>query len=205
FSGTGTAVGMVLAAIGRATRAAIAVTASGGESLRLNGPLAASLTPGRWVAAGQIGPFAAYLDPGVGGPVWTTGGPAQVSVLASSPWTGSTRVTVRSQGPVSLVRSAADIPGWQITVRTAGHPVSEPLERLGLVQRVPLPAGNSVVTFTYHPPGLALGWLLAAAGTVLLAALAGCDRRAAKTARADQAGAGQGQRVPGAGRASVSK
>lgn len=103
-----------------------------------------------------------------------SGMPARL--LDWSPWTGSASVLVSAARPGTLVRSVADIPGWQATERPAGalaadaHPVT--IRRHGLVQAVQVPAGRTIVSFDYRPPGWPAAKTASLAGVAAAIALA---------------------------------
>jgi hypothetical protein len=96
-------------------------------------------------------------------------------------WSSREAVAARCGGPASLLRLELDLPGWTATVD--GHSV--PIRSAdGGFMSVPVPAGNSTVTFAYLPPhedlGLAAGvagFLLAVGWPVLC-----CRRRRAQPA-----------------------
>jgi hypothetical protein len=78
---------------------------------------------------------------------------------------GDTRVEARSEGPGLLVLNDGFAPGWSASVD--GSPV--PIVRAnGLVRGVWLESGTHLVRFRYRTPGLAAGWAIALAGTVML-------------------------------------
>lgn len=62
------------------------------------------------------------------------------------------------------MRSVADIPGWSATDSHDGRTTAVALRRDGLVQSFAVPAGTSLVTFRYNPPGLHTGIVTSAAG-----------------------------------------
>jgi hypothetical protein len=149
-----------------------------------------------WVPAGRVGPFLAFLDPHPAPPYAVRSSsrrsvsPSVVHVLSSSPLTGAASVKVVSPVSATLTRSVADIPGWHVTVRHAGR-VSSPAVRLaGLVQSVRIPAGASVVSFSYVPPGWRAALLSATGGALVVAGLAmgglGGRRRRRRRAKAQR-------------------
>jgi hypothetical protein len=150
--------------------------------------LARALEGVGWVAVGRVGGFLGFRSHVSALPF----GGSPVQVLSSSPWTGAATVLVSAAGPTTLVRSMAAIPGWQATERPAGSHSGTarlvPVRPDGLVQSVRAPAGRTVVTFSYVPPGWheaqwaalagALGCLLLAGlGAVPVAGLASRSRR----------------------------
>jgi hypothetical protein len=201
--------GVVLAASrGGPAELSVSVSPVGGSAFSPTGPLAAYVTPPHWKVAGTIGAYLWLSDTRAFGPL-TAFSPsgarrveARIRVLASSPWTPTETVEVDTPQRVLLIRGVADLPGWQVTVVTAGRAEPATLRRLGVVQAVELPAGRSVVTFTYDPPGLTLGSALAAAGCALSLALLALDllivrRRRDRPAARRVAGAAAERPAPG--------
>ncbi|WCO68224.1 YfhO family protein [Iamia majanohamensis] len=87
----------------------------------------------------------------------------------------SADVTVTAERPALLVISEAWSRGWSATVDGEPAPV---VRADGVVQGIPVPAGRSVVTLTYRPPGLRLGtWISAATAASLLLGLLVDGRR----------------------------
>ncbi len=160
---------------------AVTVTPVGRAAFSPTGPLAAVVTPPHWRLAGSIGPYLWLVDTRAFGPFATlspTGHgsvAAHVRIVSSSPWTPTETVEVATTRAVLLVRSVAALPGWRATISTRGRVRPAVLRRFGLVQAVELPAGTSIVTFRYDPPGFALGAGLTAAGSALVAALVAVD------------------------------
>jgi hypothetical protein len=82
-------------------------------------------------------------------------------------------VTVTANRPGLLVLSQAWSQGWQATVRGR----SVPAVRVdGLVQGVPVPAGRSLVRFSYHAPGLRPGLLVSVATAAAFLAAGAIER-----------------------------
>jgi len=162
-------------------------------AFRLSGSLVDAVTAPQWHPSGTIGPFGTYQNAspsGAGFLVTGTAGkaaPGSVHVLASTAG-GSTTLEIRSTEPALLVRSEVDSSGWIATfrhvsaTRSGSHPVAragpvdpalgtaEAVGTWGVLQAVHVPAGTSVVTFTYRPRADELaagasvvGWLLVAA------------------------------------------
>lgn len=73
-------------------------------------------------------------------------------------------VAAQCAGPAVLTRLEAFYPGWR--ARVNGRDVA-PAETGGIFQAVPLPAGRSLVTFTYRPAGTRLSVGLALAALLL--------------------------------------
>src|ERR1039458_4156021 len=106
---------------------------------------------------------------------------SSAEVLTSSRFFGSANVTastantstieVRTPRAGLLAWSTAWDPGWRAEVTPAnGGARSVPVERNGLVLAVAVPAGSSVVRFTYQPVGFRDGALVSLA-TLALAAV----------------------------------
>ena len=145
------------------TITSVLVTTRSGSAYSLDGPLSADLTAPHWVAAGTIGPFAAYINRRASGSFWLSGwtGDAKsgfkVRVIASSPWTATETVAVTSAAAATVVRSVADIPGWSATSDHDGRAEAIALHRDGLVQSFDVTRGTTLITFRYAPPGLKAG------------------------------------------------
>ena len=163
----------------------VAVSTSAGRNYLLAGPLANEVEPGQWTDAGVASNFAvfradyepeaAWLQPadslGSASPdaQSTTGVTAAAQVESSSP--NTTTIATRSTGPALLVWSTAWDSGWRAEVVSAGG--DEPLEvrRVGLVQGVEVPGGQSLVRFYYEPEDIGLGSAISAVtfGVLLVA------------------------------------
>lgn len=151
--------------------ASVSLGVRGGASYQLDGALAAFLTGPHWVAAGHIGPYAVFADTRARGEfsVAVPDGPrVEVTVLSSSRFTPTETVRVVAGGPVSLDRAVADIPGWSASESDGGHSHAVALRRAGLVQSFSVPAGTTVVTFSYQPPGLRAGAVASLCGLVAI-------------------------------------
>ena len=153
--------------------ASVVVTASSGSSYDLDGPLSADLTPPHWVPDGTVGPFAAFSNNRAAGMFRLAGGTGdrrdlKVRVLSASPWTATETVAITSSAPATVVRSVADIPGWNATSDQHGRPETIALHRDGLVQSFAVPRGTTLVTFTYSPPGLAAGLVASGSGLAVM-------------------------------------
>jgi len=93
-----------------------------------------------------------------------TGRPGTAGQVVEEHWTDQqVSADVGDTRPGLLIVSQAWFPGWRATVDGRPTPV---VRADGLLQGVPVPAGNHHVTISYHPPGLRWGALL----TVLTAA-----------------------------------
>ena len=157
------------------------MTTAKGAVFSPTGLLSADVTPPHWRITGSIGAYQLLTDTRAFGPL-TAFSPsgekrvaAAIRVVSSSPWTPTETVAVDAAHPILLVRSVADLPGWHATVTEGGRVVPATLQRHGVVQAVELPAGRSLVTFEYSPPGLRTALALAAVGCALLVALLVAD------------------------------
>jgi hypothetical protein len=74
---------------------------------------------------------------------------------------GISAVVARCQRPATLVRNELDLPGWTATVNGAPSRI---LRVDGGVTGIRLPAGTSVVVFSYLPPGFAAAMALFSLG-----------------------------------------
>jgi hypothetical protein len=179
FGRAGTSIGVVTTdPLGRAVKLdSVRVTTRSGISYRLDGALAAGLTGPHWVPSGTIGPFIAFTNLRAAGPLSLAPGSGKAGtqlrfrVLQSSPWTPTETVSFTSTAPTKVLRSVAAIPGWSATEVLGGQARPVRLLRSGLVQSFAIPAGTTVVTFTYDPPGLRLGLYASGVGLAALLAL----------------------------------
>lgn len=191
FAGSPAAGGLVLpAADGLPASVRVAVRAADGATFSPTGPLAAAASGPHWRLDGTIGPYAVLLDTRAGGrfsflPVGPGPAPrAAARVVASSPYSPTEQVSVRSDRAALLVRSEAALPGWRALVTAGGRTRTVPIRRIGLIQEVDVPAGHSEVTFTYTAPGLTLGLWLAAVGCAGIVALLAMGLRRSRRAHA---------------------
>jgi hypothetical protein len=136
-----------------------------------SGPLAAAVGAGGWVEVEGVGGFSALVNHAAAAPYRLSTAGGSLQLLTNDPWTGSATVRVSSPAATSLVRSVADVPGWHASVLHSGRLTAVPVEQDGLVLRVDLAAGTSVVTFDYVAPGWRSGQLLALAGALACAGL----------------------------------
>ena len=170
----------------------VGVTTGAGRNYLLAGPLADEVEPGQWTQAGTASDFtvfrsvdppqAAWLQPaGSGGsaspeqnaqssPGVQPAQGAQVAQVVSSSQDSAT-IATRTTAPALLVWSTAWDPGWHAEI--VGHDGDKPLQvrRVGLVQGVEVPAGSTLVRFSYEPQGIATGYAISAAtlGALVLA------------------------------------
>jgi hypothetical protein len=165
------------------------------RSYEVNGSLEIELTPLSWTSVGKADDFAVFRTIEAPEPAWVqrigseAGGPrlgAAVHVVAQSDDTAT--IEVSTKAPALLVRSMAWDPGWRAEI-ASGPGASDDLrgtgpangalagaaastvQRLGLVQAVRIPAGMSVVRFSYEPQGFSMGLALSSA-SVAASALA---------------------------------
>jgi len=149
-----------------------------GRVMVADGQLQNALVPPRWAYAGSAGPFAVFADRLASPPLRLAALPgrslsgASVRRLAG-PVTAPTAAAVRSAHGVSVIRSVAAIPGWSATWQPRRSPaVALTVRRAGLVQVVAVPAGQGVLTWSYVPPGFALGLVISLVAATLVAILA---------------------------------
>jgi hypothetical protein len=156
-----------------------AATPSGTSSRRVDPALQAALAGPRWRRSGTVGDFLVFTNTRARGRAWLRpvsaspgGAPGgTVSVRHVGAQDDETDV-VQSRLPVRLVRSVAYADGWTAELRTAGGAVrSVPARRLGLVQSVMVPAGVTIVSWTYHAPGLRVGLVLTLLAIAFLVAV----------------------------------
>ncbi len=170
--------GIVLQASGAAGAGAAVVRTEGQGTYRVDGSLRDDVAPGRWRFDGTIGPFSVFTE-SVAGMAWVQGAAGgSAHVVSSTPW-GAVTVRVHTPRPATLVRSEEFTTGWRATVRPvvpagsaqpgAGRAVT--VKRHGLVQAVAVPAGTSLVSFSYSPHRVDEGVGASAAGVLALLAL----------------------------------
>ena len=160
---------------------------SGTVRYALNGLLQGLLEPPHWAYDGHIGPLVLYRDARARGGAWLEAPAAalptappvagSVSIPPVAAWEDPVTV-VESPRPALLVRSEQYSPGWSVTLQpvspsgTLGPPSSRPVEQVGLLQGVEMPAGRYRLTWHYHSARVEVGLVLAAAGWMACAALA---------------------------------
>jgi hypothetical protein len=161
----------------------VGVTTNAGRNYLLAGPLADEVEPGQWTQVGKASDFtvfrsvdppqAAWLQPagsvGSASPPSGAQGAPSARVVSSSQ--DSATIATLTTSPSLLVWSTAWDPGWRAEI--AGHAGDKPLQvrRVGLVQGVEVPAGSTLVRFSYEPQGIATGYAISAAtmGALVLA------------------------------------
>ena len=185
--------------------ARVVVTTRSGASFGLDGALSAGLTAPHWVAAGYIGPFAVFTNQraiggfAAAGPTVGTKPGLRARVVRSSSWSPTETVAITSAVPATILRSVADIPGWRATEDHDGRTRDVVLHRAGLVQSFEVPAGSTLVTFAYDPPGLRTG--LAMAGTGVAGSLVLAIAALARSGRPSRSPGPGGPARPAADRA----
>jgi hypothetical protein len=158
--------------------------APGGNAAPVDPALQAALASPHWERAGNFGAYAAFTNMRAHGRPWllaTGKGAGATSDAASLPGgLGQVRVqqvgvqdeetdVVHTTVPARLVRSVAFGDGWRAELRAGDGSVrSVQVRRFGLVQAVDVPAGDTVVHWTYHPPGLTAGLAATLAASVVL-------------------------------------
>ncbi len=96
-------------------------------------------------------------------------------MVSSTPW-GDQTIRVVTARPATLVRSEQYATGWQATITTSARVGAKPVhhaaevQRHGLIEAVAVPAGTSLVHFTYRPHRVLEGFVISAAGFVALIA-----------------------------------
>jgi hypothetical protein len=158
------------------------VRTAGQGTYRLDGSLRDAVAPPRWRFAGMIGPFCTFTQAAAAGQAWIQGDAgAQVRVVSSTPW-GDQTMRVHTSRPATLVRSEQFATGWQATVtRTPTradprHVYGVTVRRHDLLQEVSVPAGTSLVHFTYRPHRVLEGFAASVLGVIALALLASWPR-----------------------------
>jgi hypothetical protein len=156
------------------TIGAAVLRTEGQGTYRVDGSLRDAVAPGRWRFAGMIGQFCIFTEASAAGRAWVEKGPSGAAhIVSSTPW-GDETIRVTTARPATLVRSEQFATGWQATVTTSpphGGPPSRhavPVRRQGLIQAVSVPAGTSLVHFTYRPHRVLEGFVASALGFTAL-------------------------------------
>ena len=173
---------VVLEAAGTGSSGTVEVGASvlrtaGQGTYRVDGSLRDMVTIPRWRFDGLIGRFAIFTQASAEGRAWVQGGPRRAArVVSSTPW-GDETIRVTTPRPATLIRSEQFATGWQATVTTVGphdrrttHHAAV-VRRQGLIQAVSVPAGTSLVHFTYRPHRVLEGFVISALGFIVLVGL----------------------------------
>jgi hypothetical protein len=177
---TRAASGIVLEASGTGAQAsspaqvgAAVVRTAGQGTYRVDGSLRDVVAPAQWRFVRTIGPFGVFLQPSAKGRAWVEGAAGTARVVTSTPW-GDDTIEVNAAAPATLVRSEQFATGWHATVTPAApgrHGQAAVVSRAGLLQSVRVPAGESLVRFTYRPHRAVEGLVASAAGVACLVAL----------------------------------
>lgn len=170
-----------------------------GRSYAVNGPLVNAVTPASWDYAGSADDFAAFRADYKPEQAWVqplgtyavaAHLPADVTILSQS--TDSATIAVNTPRASILLRSSGWDAGWHAEIvsgpaakellgirgalaqRSLPAAAGTPVLQVGLVQAVDIPAGLSVVRFSYTAEGFSKGLLLSAGtlAAVLLATIA---------------------------------
>ncbi len=156
---------------------AAVVRTAGQGTYRVDGALRDAVSSARWRYRGMIGPFSIFTQPSAAGRAWVEGrAKSTVHVVSSTPW-GDETVRVTTARPATLVRSEQFATGWQATVITAASRGAKALRhagavrRHGLIQAVAVPAGTSLVHFTYRPHRVLEGFVTSGLGFIALVGL----------------------------------
>lgn len=168
------AAGVVVANRGGSTAVVSIPTAQTVETGRvsLDGPLQYGVDGAHWVYTGTFGSFGVFRNTGARGWAWAAVPSHGTNVRAGPPSRdGGQQITVRATSPVTLDRSVAFASGWGASARplAGGAAHGFPVLQSGVVQRVQLPAGDYVVTFTYAPLTASIGIGLSAVTALALA------------------------------------
>ena len=151
--------------------------ASGPVRYELNGLLQGLLAAPHWRYAGHVGPLVLYRNTRARGPAWLEApgshvasahlAPGSVTSRPAAPWQDPVEV-VDAPSPVLLVRSEQYDPSWSVTIAPAGggQAIHRPVEQVGLIQGVELPAGRFIVTWRYSSPRAEIGILAGLGGIV---------------------------------------
>ncbi len=103
----------------------------------------------------------------------TTASAGSVTNIRTASW-GDAWVSVTLTKPGALERSEAYLPGWRATAVNAktGKTVELKVSRVGLIEKVDVPAGRWVIHFHYHAPYIEASVATTAASLVLLIGVA---------------------------------
>jgi hypothetical protein len=178
----------------------VAVTTDQDRAYLVSGVLADAVTPDLWTQVGSADDFTVFkasyspsqtwLEPsGSEGsvPFPPDGDDSQLgtaNVVSRSNQT--TTIEAHSSRPSLLVWSTAWDSGWHADVVRAGSDRPLRVERVGLAQGVEIPAGTSLIRFSYVPPGFAHAVLISlgtlAAAVLIVISVAFFRRRRQRTA-----------------------
>jgi hypothetical protein len=173
--------GVVLEASGSVPAApveigAVVLRTAGQGTYREDGALRDAVTSPRWRYRGRIGVFSLFTQAAAAGQAWVQGAArATAHVVSSTPW-GDQTIRVTTARPATLVRSEQFATGWQATVTSVpregkGVRQASQVRQHGLIQAVAVPAGTSLVHFTYRPHRVLEGFFASAGGFIVLVGL----------------------------------
>jgi hypothetical protein len=185
--------------------------AADGHAYAADGPLSFALSPASWTDTGGADHFAVFRTKYAPQQAWVQAPgtfaiadhlPASVDILSES--TTSATIAVHAHRSSILLRSSAWDAGWQAEIVSGPAAVSHvrgstlvgahatPVLQVGVVQAVDIPAGVSVVRFSYEAEGFSKGLkitVVTLAFSVLgMALVLAVERRRRARARAVPAG-----------------
>ena len=146
----------------------VSVKTTAGRSYLVSGVLADAVTPGGWTEAGTADDFTVFRATYEPSPAWVqAAGTGDEPVVGGVKSIGSARVVSSTEAgttvdsyattPALLVWNSAWESGWRATLVAKGRDQPLTVQRVGLIQGVEVPAGSTVVRFTYQAPGLSKG------------------------------------------------
>jgi hypothetical protein len=150
------------------------IVAADGSVSVADGQLQDALVPPHWEFAGFDGPFAIFANQRAQPPLRIQALPGRSVTGAwigpsSGPPAEPTAATVSSPHGARVVRAVAAISGWSATWHPRQGPATAlAVQRDGLVQAVDVPPGLGVLTWSYTPPGFAVGLALSLAAAALV-------------------------------------
>jgi hypothetical protein len=158
----------------------LAVETQGGRYYLAGGSLANAVQPGQWTQAGAADDFTVLRDDHMPRAAWLQApgtesispNPSsaipgtQAKVVATS--TNETTIESTTTSPALLVWSTSWDPGW--TAEIVQPRTDKPLavKRVGLLQGVEVPAGSTLIRFSYEPVGFHLGLAVSSVTFVVL-------------------------------------
>ncbi|MDE3008517.1 MAG: hypothetical protein KGJ10_04745 [Acidobacteriota bacterium] len=173
--------GFVVTSPTRSQLSRASVVTSGHASYFLNGAFDLALSSPTWRLRATLGDVQSFRAVAIRPRAWIAGPPgtSRVTAITTSPW-GDAWITVRAARESVLERSEAYLPGWRATAvndRNGAH-VELNVARVGLIQRVTVPAGTWTIHFHYHAPYIEAGLLSSSlSGVALVASLVALRRR----------------------------
>jgi hypothetical protein len=150
----------------------VAVATQGGRDYLVGGALANAVQPANWTQVGVADDFAVFRALFTPKGAWLQGTDTQVArpnpanaipgtdatVVETS--TNQTTIEATTSKPALLVWSTSWDPGWSAEIVRSGGDKSLAVKRVGLVQGVEVPAGASLIRFSYEPVGFSEGLML---------------------------------------------